>query len=624
MQKRMFLFIGMALACAPSGIFSAAPDKVHPAYDIVNLRDPEWIPQSITGLAWLGPDTLAVAEFGGVAVGEKAPTRNGAIHLLTGVLKAKGPGDVRHITIAKDLPQPMGIFVKDGAIYLHEKGDLGTEIHRLVRVGGEWKDELFAKGWGAEEGYMWHSWPGGLVYQDGYWNFNVTSFLADSYKGVVANGKRWPPTERGAWIRLDPVTGKYQVMATGMRTNEATWTGPWGGLFTNDSQGDWLPDNKIIELHPGRFYGHTYGPVGTRTESPPMAYMPEGDASNSPGEGLYMKKSPFKGQMFVTEQTYGGINRYSIERINGELQACVFDFGGTPLAAPYSGGHSQRMVAGPDGVTLFYGCAGGWWVAGPELGSLAKLEPNGKTGFEMLAIRSTGPTGFDIEFTLPVDPAQAGQAANYAVETYTRQPAEPYGAGSRVGRRTLIVKSARLSDAAGKIVHLEFDSGALSTGTVRFESGSLVGIGYTVTFDLKALRSSTGETLFDTKAFYTLNQFGPGLRPIPGCMAAGDPNFDPAANDPYADLCSGTVGLKTMRAATSNPGGIRMIGRTLDIRFASLGAHSLEIFDPSGRLYRDYPRIEGPSFSLELGKPGLYMVRLDGPAGRVTQKVPVP
>jgi hypothetical protein len=559
-----------------------------------------------------------------VVVNEKKPMREGALHLLTGVLKAKGPGDVHRQTILEGLAQPMGVWVKDGVIYLHEKGDLGTEIYTVTRsTGGQWKHELFAKGWGAEDGYLWHSWPGGLVFHQGYWHFNVTSFLATRYKQWVNNGTRWPPKERGAWFRLDPATKKYEIMATGMRTNESTWIGPWNGLFTVDVQGDWMPDNKVIQLQAGRFYGHTYGAVAPAEESPPMAYMPQSEASNSPGEGVYLKKGPFKGQVLVTEQTYGGINRYSIERINGELQACVFDFGGTPESAPYNGAYSQRIIMGPDGTTLFYGCAGGWWVVGPELGSIAKLELTGSKGFDILAIRSTGPTGFDVEFTATVNPALANLTGNYKVETYTRQPQEGYGAGARTGRRTLTVQTAKVSSSNDRLVHLEFKPGDLSTGTVRFEGKKLVGIGYTVTFDLKALRSSLGDSLFDTKAYYTLNQFGPGTVPAPGCMNAGDASFDALANDSSPELCADRPGDGISPQSAKNPGEIRTEGRMLRVRCAGPGLHTLKLYSSSGRLVLSVDRIRGESASIDVGKAGLYILRIEGPEGISARQLPL-
>ncbi len=611
-----------ALSLVLNSIVTAAPDMVHPDYNLLNLRAVDWLPQSVTGLGWLGTDTLVVAEFGGVSNGEKLPTRNGVLHLLTGVLKATGPTDVKRQTIVTGLAQPMGVWVKDGAIYLHEKGDLGTEIWKVTNAGGVWKHELFAKGWGAGDGYMWHSWPGGLVFQNGYWNFNVTSMLSNGYKGVAFNYQHWPPTERGAWFRLDPVTKKFEIMAHGMRTNETTWLGPWNGIFTVDVQGDWMPDNKLIQLRPGGYYGHNYGSVQTEVEQPPMAYMPQGDASNSPGEAVYLKKGPFKGQLLVAEHTYGGINRYSMERINGELQACTFDFGSTPKAAPYSGAHSQRIILGPDLSTVYYGCAGGWWVAGPTLGSIAKLELNGKFGYDILAIRSTGSTGFDIEFTLPVNPALATLPANYKVETYTRVPAESYGAGAKSALRTLAVLSAKVSDTQNKIVHLEFTAGDLSTGTIKFVGNKLVGIGYTVTFDVAAVKSNTGATAFDTKAFYTLNQFGPGTVPVPGCIVKGDPNYDAAANDTVPEMCSATVSNK-ITIATLPDHIVRSEGRILRIQLGMPGSHSLQILDIAGRVVYDQPKVLDQVTIVSNIRPGLYLVRIVGQEGRTVKHVTV-
>jgi hypothetical protein len=578
----------------------------------------------VTGLAWLGPDSLVVAEFGGVKPEEDHPMRKGKLHLLTGVEAARGPEGVKRQTLLEGLAQPMGLWMKDGALYLHEKGDSGTEIHKVTRNGAAWKHELYAKGWGGGDGYLWHSWPGGLVFHQGAWHFNVSSFLANSYKSAAFRYRHWPPTERGAWIRLDPATMQYKIMATGLRTNEATWIGPWQGLFTNDVQGDWMPDNKVIELREGRHYGHNYGPVATKPESPPMAYCPQGDACISPAEGIYLKKGPFQGQMLVTEFGYGGINRYSMERINGELQACIFDFGSTPRAAPYQGAHSQRILVGPDGETLYYACAGGWWVAGPTLGSIAKLMPTSRLGFEMLAIRSMGPTSFEIEFTKPVDAALAAVAGNYQIESYTREPGEAYGSGARVNRHTLAALSATV-DAAKKKVRLEFAAGALSTGTVHMDAGKLVGVGYTVTFDLRTIKSATGETLFDTKAFYTLNQFGPGEVPKPGCMTAGNANFDPAANDPWPEMCAGTVALRSAAGGPARfrdftvapmPGGLR-------IRAGEAGILSLRITDARGRTVHAAESVpRGVEITREL-RPGRYQVLAQSAAGTDAAQVDV-
>lgn len=597
----------------------APPDRVNPHFDLVNLRALDWEPQSVTGLAWLGPDTLVVAEFGGVSGGEREATRKGKLHLLKGVLAAKGPEGVTRETLLEGLAQPMGVSVRDGAIYLHEKGAQGTEIAKVTRgAGGRWTRELFAKGWGEGEGYMWHAWPGGLVFHQGAFHFNFSSNLSNGYRNVTFGGTRWPPTDRGSWIRLDPGNKQWKVMATGMRTNAAIWVGPWQQLFGPDVQGDWMPDNKVIHLQEGRHYGHNYGAVALKPESPPMAYCPQGDACFSPGEGVYMKKGPFKGQMLVAEHKYGGINRYFIERINGEMQAAVFDFGSTPTAQPFRGAHAQRILATPDETSFIYGCAGGWWVAGPTLGSIARLTPNGRTGFEMLAIRNLGPAAFEIEFTQPADPATLGLAASYAVQTWTRQPQEAYGAGTNIDKRTLTVTSV-LPGSGNRKVRLEFAPGALSTGTVKKEGGKLVGVGYTVSFELKGLKSAAGEVPFDAKAFYTLNQFGPGESPLPGCMTPGDAEYDAAANDPWPSLCaSAPVAVRSLPHA--GPGMRARSGR-VSLTLTGPGWHAVRFFGVDGQVALSRRVAAGEHVFEGFPRPGLYCVLIEGAGGGIRRRV---
>jgi hypothetical protein len=261
-------------------------------------------------------------------------------------------------------------------------------------------------------------------------------------------------------------------------------------------------------------------------------------------------------------------------------------------------------------------------VSGPTLGSIAKLELNGKIGYDILAIRSTGNTGFDIEFTLPVNPASAIIPANYKVETYTRVPGEGYGSGAKSALRTLTVLEAKISDTQNKIVHVEFASGALSTGTIKFVGTKLTGIGTTVTFDLAAVKSSTGSTLFDTKAFYTLNQFGPGTVPMPGCTVKGDPNYDATANDTVPEMCSATVSNK-IAIANMPVHGLLSEGRSLRIQFGLPGSHTLQIQDLTGKvIFSQTKSLERETVVANM-LPGLYLVRIEGQEGRTVKSVTI-
>jgi hypothetical protein len=249
------------------------------------------------------------------------------------------------------------------------------------------------------------------------------------------------------------------------------------------------------------------------------------------------------------------------------------------------------------------------------------LSVNGHGGFEMLAIRNLGPTSFEIEFTEAPDAALAKQAGSYIVETFTREPKAGYGQGAGVDRHALAVFS--VTPVGDRKVRLEFAPGALSTGSVKRDGTKLVGIGYTVSFDLRALRSAKGEELFDTKAYYTLNQFGPGESPMPGCMAKGDAHYDPAANDPAPELCavqsvglagSGRAGSGNAVVVQSIPGGVRL-------ETAEAGPHRVRFFDLTGKEAISRTVTGGIHVFRGFPRPGLYVFRMDGPAGTTRRSV---
>ena len=57
---------------------------------------------------------------------------------------------------------------------------------------------------------------------------------------------------------------------------------------------------------------------------------------------------------------------------------------------------------------------------------LERLEWTGRTPFEIERITAR-PDGFDVAFTLPVDPTTAGVAANYRLESFTHIYQKFYG-----------------------------------------------------------------------------------------------------------------------------------------------------------------------------------------------------
>ena len=93
--------------------------------------------------------------------------------------------------------------------------------------------------------------------------------------------------------------------------------------------------------------------------------------------------------------------RVFLEKVKGEYQGAAFDF--------RSGFQSGvlRMAWANDGGSLYIGETNrGWGSSGDANQGLQRLIWNGKTPFEMKAVRAM-PDGFEVEFTLPVDKKSA-------------------------------------------------------------------------------------------------------------------------------------------------------------------------------------------------------------------------
>src|SRR5690606_38147100 len=80
------------------------------------------------------------------------------------------------------------------------------------------------------------------------------------------------------------------------------------------------------------------------------------------------------------------------------------------------------------------GMTGGWSWQGKRFG-LQRLAWNGKPVFEMLAIR-VKPSGFEIQFTEPVQPSPRLQARDFLLQQWRYVPTAAYG-GPKIDLETL-------------------------------------------------------------------------------------------------------------------------------------------------------------------------------------------
>lgn len=476
------LLAGAILVAAP--IRADVPTAQHPGFELINFR-PSGFQPMVTGIGWLSDGRMAVAHWGGTHGGIEKPQMTGKIHLLSGT-SGNSPVTSTPALYADSLEDVMGMIVVDDHIFVSG----GYRILELVDKNKDGKaDEkrvVFTLPGGP---HARHEFLFGILHKPGKFYVN-----ASTAKCCGDDGQKNP--WRGTTLEVDSATGKFEVIGMGLRTPNGLGWGPAGEIFVPDVQGNWLPSNKLINIRKGRFYGYKHTPRETwdeTPESPPAVYIPQGALGNAPGNPLLLSKGPYAGQILMGDVSHGGIQRYFLETVKGEYQGAGFHFLGGLEAG------TERLAEGPDGMIYAGGIGeldGGWNWLGKMFG-LQKLKPNGKSAFEMLAVRSLGATAMEIEFTEPLA-AGSEAATNFFAESWHYEPTSAYG-GPQIGRLTLTVRGVAVSSDRKKAI-LDIE-GLAERKVVHFRLGA-------------AIKNGEGKALWQNEAWYSLNAFGPGS-PVP-------------------------------------------------------------------------------------------------------------
>jgi hypothetical protein len=146
------------------------------------------------------------------------------------------------------------------------------------------------------------------------------------------------------------------------------------------------------------------------------------------------------------------------------------------------------MQFGPDGSMLAGLTNRGWGSLGGRSWGLQRVVYTGVLPFEVLHMRVT-PDGFDLEFTMPVDPETAGQPSSYELGSFTYNRFANYGSPEIDHERHVITRATVSAD--GRSVRLTVDG--LRTGYVH----ELI---------MAGVRSETGDALLHDEAYYTVNR----------------------------------------------------------------------------------------------------------------------
>jgi hypothetical protein len=463
--------------------------EVHPGFTLTNLRPSGFQPQ-VTGMDFFPDGRMAISTWGG--------TDNvlGEVWILGNVTGTTSPSQVTRTRVADALKEPMGLKIVDGKIYVSEKQQL-TELNDTN--GDGFLDQHRAVATWPFDGNF-HEFGFGLLYRDGFFYLNLS--VSINLGGATTDPQGSP--NRGTTIRVNRTTGEVTYLAGGLRTPHGIGWGPEGDIFVTDNQGGWLPSSKLVQIKQGRFFNHYTNPAGPFDNQPitaPVLWMPQNEIANSPSTPVYLTTGPYAGQMLISDVTYGGIQRAYLEKINGEYQGALFRVTqGLEMGV-------TEMMQGPDGAFYVGGLHGGgnWGQDGKLTYGLQKLALNGTTAFEMLAMRATG-SGFEVEYTQPLSSATAAAiASKYTVKSWRYVPTAEYG-GPKIDEQTHTVTAATVS-ADGRKVTLTVPG--LQAGRVVYLRSP------------RPFTSNTGQQLWSTEAWYTLNAI-PGVVP-PVNLALGKP-----------------------------------------------------------------------------------------------------
>jgi hypothetical protein len=588
MTKSSGVFAAIVMVLMTEGVLevsAATPmTTVHPSYTLTTLRPGNFRP-SVGGMAFLSDGRLVVGSWGGTR-NDCCPTGNygnrqytGKVYVLSGVT-ADNP-NVSIDTIASGLEDLMGLTVVNDVIYVSG----GNRILRLNRTGNAGPvtsiDTVFIlpgtpQASGAEAGDSLRpvkgrsEWLYGLLARNDTFYVNPSSMYNVSLNGGTGQVNPW----RGRHLAVTPGNGtsnkrgSFVTRSTGFRHHTGMTFGPEGSIWTVETQGHYVPTNKLIALKDGAHYGyrHNSGGVGVSTdtswanltETPAAVFMPQegsggsgtmnatGVFSNSPGAPLYLTQGPYAGQIIMGDVSWGGIQRFFVEKVNGEWQGAGFTWMGGLEGGAY------RMLEGADGQ-IYVGMMGttGDWSWNGQFYGLQKLKYNGTNTFEMVSVRSRA-QGMEIEFTMPVDTGLARQPSSYNIRTYAYTPTGTYGGGKTSGTLATLTPSSIQVSPEGRRVYLALPGLVARTGSQH----RIVEINIRSTY-----RSSTNNAPRDTIAYYTLNAISPSA-----------PFSNPVSVDPQ--LASRRLG-----------GGLTwtVSGGGLNVRAPFDGAYTMRLTDLRGR-----------------------------------------
>ncbi len=400
---------------------------------------------------------------------------------------------------AQGLHEPLGMFWKDGSLYLTQR----PEVSRIKDSDGDGIADTFETiggGWGIKGDY--HEYAFGSTPDK-----NGDVWVVLCLTGSFTAESDW----RGWCVRVTP-DGKMIPTCSGIRSPGGIGFNAAGDAFYTDNQGPWNGSSSLKWLKPGSFQGNPSGnkfyklvsnfPAPPEVDDksrilvertkhpefiPPAVVFPHGKVGQSP-TGIACDTSggkfgPWPEQLYVGEQTHSQVQRVCLEKVNGLYQGAVFH-----LLEGFEAGLIPVRLDEEAGVLFVGGSNRGWASRGSKPFTFERVKWTGKTPFEIQTMKANT-DGFTLTFTEAVDASTAGNPASYGMDAFTYVYQAEYGS-PEVDQSKPVITAATVS-ADKKSVRLKVD------GLVRGEIHHLTA---------KGVNSGSGQALWHPEAWYTLNE----------------------------------------------------------------------------------------------------------------------
>lgn len=486
---------------------SIAQPKESDYYEIRTVPIPEGIFLGVGGMAFLPNDKLAVC------------TRRGEVWTISNPYMKDGMAPSYQL-FARGLHEPLGLTYHDGSLYLAQR----PELTRLTDLDGDGIADEYKTIYPFHITGNYHEYAYGPLFDKDGKMIVTLNLTWINHPPELRKTQGWghmeSPVKWRGWMLKISEDGKMEPYAAGFRSPAAFGFNKEGDIFYAENQGGWIGSGYIMALEKGDFASHPASlkwasdpdsPVKLRVGDIPDTGKPQFEvAKNIPGiktpsvwiphgymgvstSGMLLDDKgefgPFKDQIFVGDQGQSVINRVFLEKVKGVYQGVVF-----PFRKGFSSG-VFRMVWGSDD-SMFVGMTGrGWGSTGGELFGLQQLVWNGKTPFEVRAVRAM-PDGFELEFTKAVDEVTARDVASYQIKTFTYEYHHEYGSPV-INQGECGIKAIEVSPDNKKVRLVVEDMKE----------------GYIHELDVKGIRSAEENfPLLHPTGYYTLNRIPDGQK----------------------------------------------------------------------------------------------------------------